>query len=56
MGSQGLISLEGHGLQHHLLIMQLPLRLLELGSNLGNVGLAHLGRAGGQAQTSGVAQ
>lgn len=31
-----LVSLERHGLQHHLLLMQLPLRLLELGGGLGD--------------------
>lgn len=32
---QGLVSLSGHSLQHHLSVTQSPLRLLELGSNLG---------------------
>lgn len=32
----GLVSLERHGLQHHLLLTQLPLRLLELGGGLGD--------------------
>lgn len=33
----GPVSLQGHGLQHRLLVTQLPLRLLELGSGLGKV-------------------
>lgn len=32
---QGLVSLSGHSLQHHLSVTQSPLRLLELGNNLG---------------------
>lgn len=34
---QGLVSLSGHGLQHHLSVTQPPLRLLELGNNLGKM-------------------
>ena len=32
---QGLVSLSGHSLQHHLSVTQSSLRLLELGNNLG---------------------
>lgn len=42
-GLQGLVSLQGQGPQHHLLVPQPLLRLLELGSDLGKRGLVTLG-------------
>ena len=42
----GLVSLKGQGLQHHLLVTQRPLCLLELGSNLGrHVGVGSCGKS-----------
>lgn len=42
-GLQGLVSLQGQGPQHHLLVSQPLLRLLELGSDLGKCRLVTLG-------------
>lgn len=49
-GLQGLVSLQGQGPQHHLLVPQPLLRLLQLGSDLGKGGLVTSGWGWGSGE------